>query len=160
MLSGFDMYLLVFHVVYECPLRKERRAKSWCILVSVLRYRSIMLLPVSTSQLLSHVCPWGSFFNYVDKILAFFDHLPPALTFSTHTDILPDWTLKKWGLSNFAFKHCYLVIHRHPMQKEFLKSCEGFLRAALTVHGHPGHVWKIAKMALFDPCMEFQKILG
>ena len=23
----------------------------------------------------------------------------------THTVILPDWTLKKWGLSNFAFQH-------------------------------------------------------
>jgi hypothetical protein len=46
------------------------------------------------------------------------------------------------------------------MQKEFLKSCEGFLRAALTVHGHPGPVSKIAKMALFDPCKEFEKILG
>ena len=25
---------------------------------------------------------------------------------SHHTVILPDWTLKKWGLSNFAFQHC------------------------------------------------------
>ena len=46
------------------------------------------------------------------------------------------------------------------MQKEFLKSCEGFLRAALTVPGHPGPVWKIAKMALFDLCMEFENFLG
>ena len=23
-----------------------------------------------------------------------------------HTVILPDWTLIKWGLSNFAFQHC------------------------------------------------------
>ena len=45
------------------------------------------------------------------------------------------------------------------MQKEFLKSCEGFLRAALTVHGHPGPVWKIAKMALFDTGMEFENFL-
>ena len=45
------------------------------------------------------------------------------------------------------------------MQKEFLKSCEGFLRAALTVHGHPGPVWKIAKMVLFDPWMEFEMIM-
>ena len=29
-------------------------------------------------------------------------------------------------------------IHRHPMQKEFFRSTEGFLRAALTGHGHPG----------------------
>ena len=30
------------------------------------------------------------------------------------------------------------------------------------MHGHPGHpgpVWKIAKMALFDPCMEFEIFL-
>ena len=46
------------------------------------------------------------------------------------------------------------------MQKEFFKSCEGFLRAALTVHGHPGPVQKIAKMALFDLCMELEKTLG
>ena len=46
------------------------------------------------------------------------------------------------------------------MQKEFLKSYEGFLMAALTVHGHPGPVRKIAKMALFDPCMEFENFLG
>ena len=67
-----------------------------------------------------------------------------------HTVILPDWTLKKWGLSNFAFQQAALLgIHRHPMQKEFLKSCEGLLRAALTltVHGHPCSAWKIAKMA-------------
>jgi hypothetical protein len=46
------------------------------------------------------------------------------------------------------------------MQKEFLKSCEGFLRAALTVHGHPGPVWKIAKMALFDLAMDFDIFFG
>ena len=45
------------------------------------------------------------------------------------------------------------------MQKEVLKSCEGFLKAALTVHGHPGPLQKIAKMALFDLCMELV-ILG
>ena len=38
------------------------------------------------------------------------------------------------------------------MQQEFLKSCEGFLRDALTV---PSPVWKIAKMALFDLCIIF-----
>ena len=46
------------------------------------------------------------------------------------------------------------------MQKEVLKSCEGFLKAALTVHGHPGPLQKIAKMALFDLCMEFENFLG
>ena len=53
-----------------------------------------------------------------------------------------------------------LGIHGHPMQKEFFRSSEGFLRAALTGHGHPGPHWKIAKMALFNPSMEFEKILG
>ena len=33
-----------------------------------------------------------------------------------------------------------LGIHRNPKQKEFLKSTEGFLRAALTVAGHPSPV--------------------
>ena len=46
------------------------------------------------------------------------------------------------------------------MQKEFLKSYEGFLMPALTLtlteHGHPSLVRKIAKMAIFDPCMEFE----
>ena len=46
------------------------------------------------------------------------------------------------------------------MQKEFFKSTEGFLRAALTGHGRPGPLWKIAKMALFNPCMEFENFLG
>ena len=54
----------------------------------------------------------------------------------------------------------FLGIHRHPMQKEFLKSCEGFLGAALTGHDHLGIFWKIAKMTLFDPCMEFEIFFG
>ena len=73
----------------------------------------------------------------------------------SHTVILPDWTFTKWGLSNPAL----LGTHRKSKQKEFLKSCEGFLRAPLIGHSHPGPFWKIAKMALFDPCMEFKKIL-
>ena len=46
------------------------------------------------------------------------------------------------------------------MQKEFFRSTKGFLRAALTGHGHPGPLWKIAKMALFNPCMELEIFLG
>ena len=46
------------------------------------------------------------------------------------------------------------------MQKEFFRSTEGFLRAALTGHGHSGPLWKIAKMALFNPSMEFEIFLG
>ena len=53
-----------------------------------------------------------------------------------------------------------LGVHRNLKQKEFFRSSEGFLRAALTGHGHPGPLWKIAKMALFNPCMEFEKNLG
>ena len=72
-----------------------------------------------------------------------------------HTGILSDWTLK-----NGASLILHPGIHRHPMQKEFLKSCEGFLMAALTVHGHLGPVWKNSKMALFDPCMEIKFFFG
>ena len=49
----------------------------------------------------------------------------------------------------------FLGINRHPKQKEFLNSCKGFLRAALTGHSHPSPLWKIAKIALFNPCMKF-----
>ena len=75
-----------------------------------------------------------------------------------HTIILPNWTQKK-GTLQFCLP-ALQGIHRHPMQKEFFRSTEGFLRAALTGHGHPGPLWKIAKMALFDPCMEFENWLG
>ena len=66
---------------------------------------------------------------------------------------------KKKGTLQFCLP-ALLGIHRHPMQKEFFRSTEGFLRAALTGHGHPGPLWKIAKMAFFNPCMEFQIFLG
>ena len=33
------------------------------------------------------------------------------------------------------------------------------MRANLTGHGHPSRFWKIAKMALFYPWLEFKKIL-
>ena len=45
----------------------------------------------------------------------------------------------------------FIGIHRSPKQKEFLRSSEGFLRAVLTGHGHPGPFLKIDKMALFNP---------
>ena len=57
-----------------------------------------------------------------------------------HTVILPDWTLKKWG--SLILPSSIARNSSHPIQKEFLKSCEGFLRAALIVYGHPGPVWK------------------
>ena len=47
----------------------------------------------------------------------------------------------------------FLDIHRNSKQKEFFKSYDAFLRAALIGHGHPSPFRKIAKMALFNPCM-------
>ena len=44
-----------------------------------------------------------------------------------YTVILPDWTLKKWSLSNFPFQHCYKFIGTIN-NFFFLKSCEGSLR--------------------------------
>ena len=58
--------------------------------------------------------------------------------FTRHTVILLDWIWKKWGHSNFAFQSHELCNKWHPMQKDFLKSCEGFLRAALPLHGNTG----------------------
>jgi len=67
--------------------------------------------------------------------------------------------IRKMGPFQFRLQ-VFLGNNRHPKQKEFLNSCEGFLRAALTGHSHPSPFWKIAKMALFNPCMKFEKILG
>ena len=44
---------------------------------------------------------------------------------------------KKKGPFQFCLP-ALLGIHRHPMKKEFFRSTKGFLRAALTGHGHPG----------------------
>ena len=94
------------------------------------------------------------FLIYLQKKPRLLAHWGQIISGVVYTAILPDWTLKKFCLP------ALLGIHQHPMQKEFMKSCEGFLRAALTGHGHPGPLWKIAKMALFNPCMELKKILG
>ena len=43
------------------------------------------------------------------------------------------------------------------------RSCGRFWRAALTGHGQSSQsadFWKIAKMALFNPCIEFKTFLG
>ena len=76
-----------------------------------------------------------------------------------HTVILPDWILKKTGVS-LILPFITLGTHRNPKQKELLKSCEGFLRAALSGHGHLDPFWKIAKMALFDSSMGYENFLG
>ena len=44
--------------------------------------------------------------------------------------------LRKMGPQQFCLQ-VFLGKYRHPKQKEFLNSCEGFLRAALTGHSHP-----------------------
>ena len=45
--------------------------------------------------------------------------------------------LKKMGPLQFCLS-IFLGIQRNPKQKDFFDSCEGFLMAALTGHGHPG----------------------
>ena len=67
------------------------------------------------------------------------------------------------SLAVSTFQFClpvFVDIHRHPRQKEFFKYYDAFLRAALTRHDHPSPFWKIAKTALFNPCMKFKKTLG
>ena len=54
-----------------------------------------------------------------------------------YTLLFKQINLKKMGPLQFCLL-ALLEIHRHPMQKDFLKSCEGFMSDALTVHGHPG----------------------
>ena len=78
-----------------------------------------------------------------------------------------------------SFSHCYFTrlnpkrespfyfwlpalvgIHRNLNQKEFFRSNKRFLRVVLTGHRLPGPLWKIAKMALLNPCMELEIFWG
>ena len=52
--------------------------------------------------------------------------------------------------SNFTFQSLYIFIG--TQDNFFFNSCEGFLRACLTRHGHLSQFWKIAKITLFYPC--------
>ena len=84
--------------------------------------------------------PWNSFSALFDLV-------------GKHTLILEYFNIKEYACT---FQFCipvFLDIHRHPKQKEIFKCYDAFLRAALTGHGHPSPFWKIAKMALFNPCM-------
>ena len=64
---------------------------------------------------------------------------------ANYTVILPDWTLKKWGLSNF------LGNYRNPREKDFfLKFLWGILDGRTY---RP--IQKIIKLALFNPWMKF-----
>ena len=56
------------------------------------------------------------------------------------------------------YKQGYIT--RYNRQKWFLKSREGFLKDALIGHSQPGPYRKIAKMALFNPCMDFEFFWG
>ena len=53
----------------------------------------------------------------------------------------------------------FMKINENENIKEKKKSCGRFWRPALTGHGQSSQLadfWKIAKMALFNPCMEFE----
>ena len=55
--------------------------------------------------------------------------LPCPVALETHCFcILLKWSFKNWSHINFHCPLAFLEIHRKPKQKEFLKSCEGFLR--------------------------------
>jgi len=75
-----------------------------------------------------------------------------------HTVILPDWSLKSGA--SLILPSSIARNSLAPNAKIFLNSCEGFLRAALSGRSHPGPFWKIAKVALFYPCIEFENFLG
>ena len=62
--------------------------------------------------------------------------------------------LKKMGPLQICFS-IFPGIHRNSKWKEFFYSCEGFLMATITGHGHPIPLWKYAKMARVNPCMKF-----
>ena len=93
------------------------------------------------------------YFHALDKDWSWLIHLKRLiwLNHTSHTVILSDWTLEKRALSSSTFQSFYGLIG--TQNNFFLNFCEGFLRAALTGHGHPSQFWKIAKMALFNPHM-------
>ena len=55
--------------------------------------------------------------------------------YDTMHTVITRLNLKKMGSLQFCLPSL-LGTHWHPKQKEFLKSCEGLLRAALTGHSH------------------------
>ena len=58
------------------------------------------------------------------------------------------------------FLSIFLGIYRNLKQTDFLNSCEGFLMAALTGHGHPSPLLKIAEIVVSNPCMKFEIFLS
>ena len=72
-----------------------------------------------------------------------------------HTAWIWIWITKRRGTTSdngFIFKK----IIKNKREKRKKKSCEPFWRAAITGHGQSSqsaNFWKIAKMALFNPCI-------
>ena len=87
----------------------------------------------------------------------FFEHLQPCTSEARQYTLLLN--LKKMGPLQFCLS-IFFGIHRNPKQKEFFNSCEGFLMADPTGHSPPSPFWKIAKMALFYPWMNFEIFVG
>ena len=78
--------------------------------------------------------------------------------FSIHTAWIWVWMTKipcATSDNGFILKKMY----KNYKRKEKKKSCGRFWRAAQTGHGQSSQLadfWKIAKMALFNPCMKFE----
>ena len=83
----------------------------------------------------------------VKKVLAFRQQLVNLMPKYNMRKGRPISRPKRWDISVF------LGIHWHPKQKDFFKSYVAFLRAGITGHGHSSSFWKMARMALFNPCM-------
>ena len=103
--------------------------------------------------------------KYVDQILPNFHHLPPSngelWTYNLSTLNSKDQT---W----IFYSHCYFT-RLNPIKKGpflVLPSSIGRNSSApnakifFQIHREILEGWKIAKMALFNPCMEFKIILG
>ena len=96
---------------------------------------------------------------FVVVVLPIFNLICGSSITSTGPLLICTWFLKNPKRKD-PFYFCLpalLRIHRNLNQKEFFRSSEGFVRAVLAGYGHPGPLWKIAKMALFNPCMEIWK---
>ena len=79
-------------------------------------------LPLKSSLLPSPLLPLCKL-TAVTRIRTNTDKFHPhdVVIHPCHTVILPDWTFKKWGHSNFAFQYCYECISTHFLRVQFSK---------------------------------------